>query len=153
MVVDKNRLPELISEMYRVVNELEHMFPGRHFAPDGHLVGSLGESLAAYHYGLTLLPASSEGRDAEKAGKSIEIKATQGSRIALRSNPEHLLVLKLNRIGGFSQVFNGPGYLAWEVVKGEPRPSNGQYQISLNKLASILDSVPKSYRIPMVISN
>lgn len=151
--MNKNRLPILVAEMYRVVNELEHMFPGRHFTPDGHLIGSLGECLAAYHYDLTLLSASSEGRDAEKAGKSIEIKATQGARIALRSNPEHLLVLKLDRIGGFNEIFNGPGHLAWEIVKDKPRPSNGQYQISLAKLAMIMESVPRSYRIPMTIPN
>jgi hypothetical protein len=38
--VDKKRLPELIGDLYRIVEELETMFPGRHFTPDGHLVGS-----------------------------------------------------------------------------------------------------------------
>lgn len=54
--MNKERLPQLVAELYRVVNELEAMFPGRHFTPDGHLVGSLGECLAAHHYGLQLLP-------------------------------------------------------------------------------------------------
>lgn len=79
--MNKERLPLLIAELYRVVSELEAMFPGRHFTPDGHLVGSLGECLAAYHYGLELLPASSPGVDAVCDGRHVEIKATQGSRV------------------------------------------------------------------------
>jgi hypothetical protein len=40
-------VPALVSRLYEIVDELEEIFPGRHFTPDGHLVGSLGESLAA----------------------------------------------------------------------------------------------------------
>ena len=54
--MDRKRLPELICDLYQIVGELEAMFPGRHFTPDGHLVGSLGECLAAYHYSLELMP-------------------------------------------------------------------------------------------------
>lgn len=111
--MDRERLPELITDLYRIVGELEAMFPGRHFTPDGHLVGSLGECLAAYHYGLELLPASSPGVDAVKDARKIEIKATQGQRVSLRSSPEHLLVLRLNREGGFSEMYNGPGDIVW----------------------------------------
>lgn len=62
--MDIERLPKIIMELYRLTNELENMFPGRHFTPDGHLVGSIGEALAAYYYGLELLTASSRGKDA-----------------------------------------------------------------------------------------
>ncbi|ABI55742.1 DUF6998 domain-containing protein [Alkalilimnicola ehrlichii MLHE-1] len=128
--MDQKRLPQLIEELYRVVGELEAMFPGRHFTPDGHLVGSLGECLAAHHYGLELLTASSPGVDAIKGELKVEIKATQGQRVALRSGPEHLLVLKLNKRGGFSEVYNGPGRPVWKELERKPRPSNGQYQVS-----------------------
>lgn len=59
----RGRLPQLVAELYRVVDQLELWFPRRHFTPDGHLVGMLGECLAAYHYFLDLLPASSAGVD------------------------------------------------------------------------------------------
>ena len=129
------------------------MFPGRHFTPDGHLVGSLGECLAAYHYDIELLPASTQGSDAVANGVSVEIKATQGSRVALRSCPEHLLVIKLDRQGGFSEVYNGPGEPVWRTVQSKPRPSNGQYQISLSRLNSIMNTIPEDQHIPMVIPN
>ncbi|MCE8041088.1 hypothetical protein HOP60_02845 [Halomonas daqingensis] len=151
--MDRQRLPELIEALYRIVGELEAMFPGRHFTPDGHLVGSLGECLAAYHYGLDLLVASSRGVDAVKGALKVEIKATQGQRVALRSGPEHLLVLRLNKQGGFSEVYNGPGGLVWRELENKPRPSNGQYQVSVSRLEALMEHVAYEQRIPMVIPN
>jgi hypothetical protein len=46
-----DEVPRLIAHLYEVVDAPEDIFPGRHFTPDGHLVGSLGESLAAYVFG------------------------------------------------------------------------------------------------------
>ena len=129
------------------------MFPGRHFTPDGHLVGSLGECLAAYHYGLELLPASSPGADAVKDGRKIEIKATQAQSVALRSGPEHLLVLRLNREGGFSEVYNGPGDIVWKEFQGKARPSNGQFQISLSRLSALMQGIPPELKLTVEIPN
>ncbi len=146
------RLPELMADLYRIVEELEAMFPGRRFTPDGHLVGSLGEGLAAYHYGLELLPASSRGADAVKGDLMVEIKVTFGSRVAFRPHqPDHLLVLKLDRQGRFEEVFNGPAVVAWRSFEGKPWPSNGQHQLSLTRLASLMETVPAGSRLPMVV--
>lgn len=89
--MDTARLPEIIQEMYCLIDELEAMFEGRHFTPDGHTVGSIGEAIAAHYYGLELLPASTKGRDATIETKPVEIKATQGDSIALRHEPETCL--------------------------------------------------------------
>lgn len=75
--MDTLRFPQIIQRIYEAVTELEQMFPGRHFTPDGHMVGSIGEALTAHYYGLTLNTASTKGFDAEKDGKKIEIKATE----------------------------------------------------------------------------
>jgi hypothetical protein len=34
--MDTARLPEIIREVYRLIDELETMFKGWHFTPDGH---------------------------------------------------------------------------------------------------------------------
>ena len=52
------KLRDLIRQLYTVVAALEEEFEGRRFTPDGHLVGSIGEVVAAYAFNLTLLPAS-----------------------------------------------------------------------------------------------
>ena len=105
--MDTTRFPELLRAIYDAVDELERMFPGRHFTPDGHLVGSLGEALAAHHYKLELLPASARCHDGSCDGRSVQIKATQGDRVALSSQPDFLLVLKLKRDGSFTEEYNG----------------------------------------------
>ena len=43
-----------IQEQIAIVHELEGDFPGRQFTLDGHLVGSIGEVMAAYYYGIEL---------------------------------------------------------------------------------------------------
>jgi hypothetical protein len=58
------RMPDLVGRLYEIDSELEALFPGRYFTPDGHLMGSLGEVMAAHDYGRELLPASAERQDA-----------------------------------------------------------------------------------------
>ncbi len=146
--MNTQRLPNLIRDLYRIVGELEAMFPGRRFTPDGHLVGSLGECLVAYHYGVELHAASHPGHDGACDGRSVQIKATQGKLVALRSEPMHLIVIRLGRSGGFDEVYNGPGGRVWDLVKDKPLPSNGQRQVSLAILRTLMNSVPMDQRIP-----
>ncbi len=124
------------------------MFPGRHFTPDGHMVGSIGECLVADAYGLELMNASNKGYDAlSPSGLQVEIKATQAKSVAFRSQPEHTIAIKILPNGTFEEIFNGPGNLVWQQFDGKPLPSNGQYQISLNKLKELNTQVDKSQRI------
>lgn len=124
------------------------MFPGRHFTPDGHMVGSIGECLVADAYGLELMNASNKGYDAlSPSGLQVEIKATQAKSVAFRSQPEHTIAIKILPNGTFEEIFNGPGNLVWQQFDGKPLPSNGQYQISLNKLKELNMQVDKSQRI------
>jgi hypothetical protein len=40
-------LPEPVAKIYEAVEELQKFYPGRKFTPDGHLVGLIGEVVAA----------------------------------------------------------------------------------------------------------
>jgi len=133
--------------LYSLVNQLEKLFPGRKFTPDGHLVGSIGEVLAAAKYGLELLPGSSERHDAKTLdGKHVQIKATQVRTVALRSKPEHLLVLKILPDGLAEECYNGPGTLAWDNCGKMQK--NGQRSISLSKLSKLMAEIPDTEKIP-----
>ena len=101
----------LLGDLYHIVNRLEELFPGRRFTPDGHLVGSIGEALASYMFDLQLLRASEPEHDAIAAdGRTkVQIKLTQGKSIALRSEPEHLIVLRLDSDLVIEVAYNGPG--------------------------------------------
>lgn len=146
----EDRLTSLVRDLYRIVGELEAMFPGRHFTPDGHMVGSLGECLAAHHYGIELYCASHPGHDGVCAGRHVQVKATQGNVVALRCEPSHLIVMLLDRQGGFEEIYNGPGGPVWDLVKDKPQPSNGQRQVPLSRLRSMMNDVPQSLRLPRI---
>jgi hypothetical protein len=136
----------LIRELYQIVAQLEEAFPGRKFTPDGHLVGSLGEVFAAERYGLTLLRGSAEIHDATTSdGRLVQIKATQGRNIGLRSEPEYLLVLRITKRGEMEEVYTGGGWRAWEVAGRMQK--NGQRPVSLSRLRRLMDDVPSSERI------
>ena len=113
--LSQKQAAEKIKQLYEISAELERLFPGRHYTPDGHMIGSIGEVLEASYYGLELFTASAETHDAKAAdGRLVQIKATQISRIALSSEPQGLLVLRIRRGGTFSEEYNGPGKLAWK---------------------------------------
>lgn len=149
--MDNEKFQTLVKRLYATVTELESMFPDRHFTPDGHMVGSLGECLVVDAYDLELMPASSKGYDAiSKTGTKVEIKATQSKSVAFRSEPEHTIVIKIHSDGSFEEIYNGPGDIVWEQFSGKQLPSNGQFQISLNKLKTLNESVNNGQRIPKV---
>ena len=148
-MIDHNIFGQLIKDLYRTVHELEAMFPGRHFTPDGHMVGSIGECLVADAYGLDLMPASNKGYDAiAPNGMQVEIKATQSKSVAFRSEPEHTIIIKILPDGTFDEVYNGPGRLVWQQFAGKKLPSNGQYQVSLTKLRVLNDQVVNADKLP-----
>lgn len=147
-MIDHERFQSLVKDLYTTVKELEAMFPGRHFTPDGHMVGSIGECLVADAYNLELLTASNKGFDAiSLSGKKVEIKATQSKRVAFRHEPEHAIVIKIEPDGTFEEIYNGPGTIVWDQFSGKKLPSNGQYAISLNQLKRLNETVDLASRI------
>jgi hypothetical protein len=131
-------VPRLIRELYAIVAQLEAIFDGRHFTPDGHLIGSLGEALASHYYGVKLSKASNKGYDGIRDGRKVEVKATQSDRVPLSCCPEHLLVFRLLPTGAFEECFNGPGELAWALVEKRKPTKNGQHQVSLGALRRLM---------------
>ena len=150
MPFDEKRFPELICELYQITAQLEEMFPGRPFTLDGHMVGSLAECFAQYYYDLNLYPCSNPGHDAHTKDCKVEIKATQGDRVSLRSCPEQLLVFRLRKDGSFDEVYNGPGSPVWALFLERKRPSNGQFQVGLKKLHQLMKSVPEEQRLKRI---
>ena len=130
------RVSKLLEDLYAASEELESLFPGRKFSLDGHLVGSVGEVIAAFMFDLELNPASTQGHDAlSKDGRNVEIKLTQGRSVAIRHEPEHLIVLHRPKGGPLTVAFNGNGSVAWNAAGTMKR--NGQRAITLSKLAEL----------------
>ena len=143
-------LSDKIKELYKITNELENSYPGRKFTIDGHLVGSIGEVIVAEHYGLDLLPNSTKTHDARtKDGKMVQIKATQVKGIAISSEPDYLIVIRLLSDGSWEEIYNGPGKAAWD--NAGKMQKNGQRPISLSKLRNLMGSVDINDKIARIV--
>lgn len=146
----QKQVAEKIKALYTISQELEALFPGRHYTPDGHMIGSIGEALASSHYSLELFAASAEAHDAKASdGRLVQIKATQIGRISLSSEPEWLLVLQIHHDGTFSEAYNEPGKLAWAHCGKMQK--NGQRPISLATLRKLQVEVPDPERLERIL--
>lgn len=140
------KVPALVRDLYAIVGKLEAEFPGRKFTLDGHLVGSIGEVVAADRYGLELLPAPAEGHDATAPdGRLVQIKATQRSGVGLRSSPVHPIVLRIGSDGETDEVYNGPGEPVWAACGKMQK--NGARPISVSRLRKLAIEVAARDRI------
>jgi len=144
------RVLEIVAELRRLVGELTSLYPGRRFTLDGHLVGSIGEVLAAERYGLRLLTASAKTHDAVAPdGRMVQIKLTQRTGVGLSSCPEHLLVHKLHPDGTHEEIYNGPGPPVWAYCKDRIQ-KNGQARISLGRLRTLMMDLTADETLPAV---
>jgi hypothetical protein len=147
--IDWKEVGTLVDSLYGSVDRLQSMFAGRKFTLDGHLVGSLGEVIAAYMFDLELNTASMQGHDAiAHDGRQVEIKFTQGKSVAIRHEPAHLLVLQRLRGKSLTVVFNGSGEIAWQ--NAGKLGSNGQRPISITKLKVLDSKVSPEFKLPIV---
>jgi hypothetical protein len=126
------KLPAPVAAIYKAVEELEALYPGRKFTPDGHLVGSIGEVIAAQEFKLTLYPMSHEGHDAFDAAGPVQIKMTSGDRVSMYDPCTRLIVLRVVSPDEAEVVYDGPGEAVWTSA-GQIQ-KNGQRTISLSKL-------------------
>lgn len=139
-----------IVELLHIVGDLEDSFPGRHFTLDGHLVGSIGEIMAAYYYGIELYEASAPTHDGKLTdGREVQIKITQQDRVVINEEPDYLIVLYLNReTGEIKEIYNGKGHIPWETAYIYQK-HNTRYMM-VSKLVEIDKSVAASDRIETV---
>lgn len=132
----KISLPPAVAAIYVAVEQLERTYPGRKFTPDGHLVGSIGEVVAAEAFELTLHPASYPGHDArDAAGRDVQIKMTGGRSVSLYATCDRLIVLKITSPIEAEVFYDGNGAPAWAAAGRLQK--NGQRTISLSRLAQI----------------
>ena len=133
-------LPGAVKKIYDAVSELEAKYPGRKFTPDGHLVGSIGEVIAAEHFGFELLPASTKEHDARDSdGQLVQIKLTSKSSVALYGCCERLIVMKMLSHKEAAVIYDGPGKPVWDAAGKMGK--NGQRPIPLSRLRKIADTL------------
>jgi hypothetical protein len=132
------KLPAPVAAIYKAVAQLEATYPGRKFTPDGHLVGSIGEVVAAETLGLTLYPNSHPGHDAYDDTGDVQIKMTGGRSVGMYESCNRLVVLKVVSAEEAEIVYDGPGKPAWDAASKKAK--NGQRIVSLAKLRNLAAS-------------
>ncbi len=131
-------LPPAVARIYEAVAELSAAYPGRSFTPDGHLVGSIGEVVAAEALGITLYRGSFPGHDGIDAQqRQVQIKMTAGGEVAMYATCTRLVVLKVVSPLEAEIVFDGEGAAAWTAARKPGK--NGQRVITLKKLRAIAE--------------
>jgi hypothetical protein len=149
MMTRRIRLPEPVAAIYRAVADLERLYPSRKFTPDGHMVGSIGEVVAAEALGLTLYPMSRPGHDAFDAVGDVQIKMTAGKSVAMYADCVRLVVLRVVSPEEAEVVYDGPGAPAWAGAGKIGK--NGQRVVGLARLRAIraqLDAAPSMSQEP-----
>ena len=131
----KVKLPKPVAAIYKAVAELEAAYPDRKFTPDGHLVGSIGEVIAAEVLGLKLYRSSHPGHDAYNEAGDVQIKMTSGKSVAMYATCARLVVLKIVSSEEAEIVYDGPGEPAWAAAGKMAK--NGQRVVSLAKLRAL----------------
>ena len=134
-----------VQALIQIVSELEDNFPDRHFTLDGHLVGSIGEVLAAYYYGIDLYTASTEVHDGIIHDREVQIKITQQDSIQISAEPEYLIVLYLTKKGQVFEVYNGPGKEPWDSAS--KKDSHNNRHMRVNRLMELDMKVSSEKRI------
>lgn len=131
-------LPMEVAAVYRAAAALSARYQGRPFTPDGHLIGSIGEVVAAEALGLTLHKPGHPGHDARDAeGRDVQIKITAGKKISLYATCDRLVVLQIVSAEEAEIVYDGPGAPAWEQAGKAGK--NTQKTISLHFLRKIAE--------------
>ncbi len=133
-----------LGELLEIVDELEHVYPGRKFTLDGHLFGSIGEILSEYYYNIQLHKTNTKKHDGVVDGKEVQIKITQGTSVDINDIPDYLIVLFLHKDSReVYEVYNGPGTFLAECQKNK----NGWYNRALTTLNKRNGVVPEHERI------
>lgn len=120
------KLPPQVAAIYRATAELEERYPGRHFTPDGHLVGSIGEVVAAEALGLTLYSPSHRCHDAFDVNGDVQIKMTAGKSVGMYSCCNRLVVLKVVSTDEAEIVYDGQATLPGRTQARWQRTGNAR---------------------------
>ena len=139
-----------IKDMLKIVQALHESYPKKKFTLDGRLVGDLGEILVEYDYDLELYEGLEKHHDGETPdGRKVQIKTTMKNSLTFPVDhiPCYYIGIKIHTNGTFSEIFNGPGAVAWEAVKNRKPTKTNLHSITLAALKKLNENVQEQDRI------
>ncbi|MFC1998778.1 DUF6998 domain-containing protein [Chloroflexota bacterium] len=145
-------IQQAVRQLLKIVRSLHKVHPIKKFTLDGRLVGDIGEVLAAQKYDIQLFDGIVKHHDAHTSdGRSVQIKATMKKALTFPGDhiPDYYLGIKIHEDGTFTEIFNGPGKIAWEAIKNRKNTKINLHMISLSKLEDLNKKVREEDRIPI----
>jgi hypothetical protein len=144
-------IPEAIKQLHQIVKQLQEAYPKKKFTLDGRLVGDLGEVLAQSEYEIELHNGLQKHHDARAAdGRLVQIKATMQDSLTFPVDhvPDYYLGVKIEYDGRLTEIFNGPGSVAFKAIKNRRPTKTNLHSININTLKHLNEEVHSSDRIP-----
>jgi len=145
-------IPDAVREMLSIVEKLCAAYPKKKFTLDGRLVGDIGEVLVEDAYDVDLFADMKKHHDGECSdGRLVQIKATMKKALTFPADhvPNYYLGVQVHSDGTFTEIFNGPGAVAWEAVKDRAAPKTNLYSVQLSTLKCLQAKVAASDKIPL----
>jgi hypothetical protein len=138
-----------ICELYSIVAELQLLFPGLKFTPDGRMVGDIGEAIGETYYGIDRFRCGNPGTDGAVCGREVQIKTTQGLDVSVKKpkSGDLLLVIKLASDGTWQEKYNGDSERVWKALERQKETRAGEKAISLRRLQLLQAEVEENDRI------
>lgn len=144
-------IPDAVRQLLGIVEKLCVSYPKKKFTLDGRLVGDIGEVLVEDAYDLELFEDLKKHHDAECSdGRLVQIKATMKKSLTFPADhiPNYYLGVQIHSDGSFDEVFNGPGAIAWEAVKGRAAPKTNLHSVQISALKKLQAKVVAGDKIP-----
>lgn len=146
----QKQIADAIQQLLDIVQDLRKLYPSKRFTLDGRLVGDLGEVIAEIAYDIKLHENLQKHHDAIASdGRRVQIKATMQQQLSFPCDhiPDHYLGIKIQPDGTFTEIFNGPGRLAWEAIRERKTTKNNLHMISIDTLLRLNETVSSADRI------
>ena len=146
-------IPDAVRQLLAIVELLRQAYKTqkKQFTLDGRLVGDIGEVLAEEAYDIKLFEDLQKHHDATASdGRLVQIKATMQKNLTFPVDhiPLYYIGIQIHSDGTFTEVFNGPGALAWEAVKNRKPTKTNLHSVSVSALTKLNAKVAPTDRIP-----
>ncbi len=144
-------IPKAIKQLLKIVQELRDIYPKKKFTLDGRLVGDLGEALVEQYYDLQVFDGIKKHHDARTSdGRNVQIKATMQKSLTFPVDhiPDYYLGIQIHVDGTITEVFNGPGRIAWEAIRRRKPTKTNLHSVLISTLKRLDSRVRKEDRIP-----
>ncbi len=143
-------IPDALEQLQTIVTALQQSYPQKSFTLDGRLVGDLGEVLAESVYDIKLFTGLEKHYDAICSdGRLVQIKTTLKDSLTFPCDhiPDYYLGIKILPNGSCLEIFNGPGTVAYELVKNRKPTKTNLHSISIKNLLKQNETVRNADRV------